>query len=98
MEIEAQLGEAKQRYLQAQTDYVKVTTESRDMDRLIKEMRNALFTLRVASQSFEELDSQSLDEAAATIQMIKNKLEQCCEEATGSYSALYIVHMNNIEF
>lgn len=84
MEIEAQLEEAKQRYLQAQTDYVKVTTESRDMDKLIKEMRNALFTLRVASQSFEELDSQSLDDAAVTIRMTKNKLEQYCEEATGS--------------
>lgn len=86
--LEAQLAAMKDKAVQAERDYLTMANKCRDMDHLLKEMRNALFTLRVASQSFEELGSHNLDEAAALIQQYKLKLQQCTEQANGKASGL----------
>eukprot|EP01039_Chlorochromonas_danica_P000170 gene169-179_t len=79
-ELEKEIANKRALYQKARREYQQITSNSRDMNSLIKEMRNALFTLRVASQSFEELGSHSLEDATALIQQHRVRLVQCMEQ------------------
>lgn len=90
VELEKEIANKRALYQKARREYQQVTSNSQDMNSLIKEMRNALFTLRVASQSFEELGSHSLEDATATIQQHRMRLLQCMEQGKGRQRELLI--------
>jgi hypothetical protein len=76
------LESLRQRYIALQRDYLQVATECRDMDALLKDMRSALFNLRVAIQSFEDYEISPLSETTNILNQYKGRLRECSDEAT----------------
>jgi hypothetical protein len=62
------------------------------MDTLLKEMRSAMFNLRVALQSFEDFEILPLSETTYVINQLQMKLQECSQNAQGNiFSFLYIL-------
>lgn len=69
--------------MKLQRDYLQLSTECRDMDTLLKEMRSAMFNLRVALQSLEDYEISPLSETTYMGHQYQLKLQQCIQNAQG---------------
>lgn len=98
-EMDRTLESLRQRYIVLQKDYLQVATECRDMDALLKDMRSALFNLRVAIQSFEDYEISPLSETTNILHQYKARLRECSDDATSkSHIHLFIVIHVLIDF
>jgi hypothetical protein len=78
-----QLSTLRQQYLQLQAENRTLADSCRDTEVLLKDMRSALFTLRVGAQVFDDVELQNIAETVAYITHNKQQLEKMCAEATG---------------
>jgi hypothetical protein len=81
-ETDAHLLELRRRYLELQAELRSVADSCRDTDALLRDMRSALFTLRVGAQAFEEGD-MDVAESMGEIAQNRNRLLELCAEANG---------------
>jgi len=79
--VTAEVEQLRAKYAELQSIYTALSTESRDGDLLVKDMRAALYAIRVGYQSFDE---QQLPEIIASMNRDKQKLEELCHRATGT--------------
>jgi hypothetical protein len=85
-ETDAQLSALREQYLTLQAENRVLADSCRDTDLLLKDMRAALFTLRVGAQAFDDGDIQPIAETVANITQNREKLLQLCSEANGEYT------------
>jgi hypothetical protein len=78
-----QLSTLRQQYLQLQAENRTLADSCRDTEVLLKDMRSALFTLRVGAQVFDDVELQNIADTVAYITHNKQQLEKMCAEATG---------------
>lgn len=81
IELTKTLEKLREKYLTAQGEYLHLSSECRDMDTLLKEMRNAMFNLRVALQSLEDFEILPLSDTTYMITQYQQKLQQCQQDA-----------------
>jgi hypothetical protein len=81
IELTKTLEKLREKYLMAQGEYLHLSSECRDMDTLLKEMRNAMFNLRVALQSLEDFEILPLSDTTYMITQYQQKLQQCQQDA-----------------
>lgn len=73
----------RQKYASISSEYLALVSECELMDKLLKDMRSALFTLRVGAQTFEEYGVQPIEETLASMSQQKSHLNELCKEASG---------------
>jgi len=78
-----QLQSLRVQYLTLQSELLGLVDSCRDTDLLLKDMRSALFTLRVGAQAFDEGDIQPIAETVANITQNREKLLKMCDDANG---------------
>jgi hypothetical protein len=78
-----QLQQLREQYLSIQADLREVTDSCEDTDLLLKDMRSALFTLRVGAQAFDEVDIHPIADTVANAIQHRDKLLLLCKEANG---------------
>lgn len=80
-ETDEELNTLRKQYLALQAEHRELADNCRDTDLLLKDMRSALFTLRVGAQAFDDI--QPIAETVANITQNREKLQQMCIEANG---------------
>ena len=83
--LDQQLSDLHHRYRYLQQELHQLQTEHYDIKQLITDMRSAVFSLRVAMQSFEEYDISPLSETTETMQQSYQKLQSYCQQAKGTF-------------
>lgn len=64
--------------------YLGLTSECRELEQLLADMKSSLFGLRVGAQVFEQLSAQQLGEAVAEISDYKRVLLEHVSRANGT--------------
>jgi hypothetical protein len=89
-----ELSTLRQQYLHLQAENRTLADSCRDTEVLLKDMRSALFTLRVGAQVFDGVELQNIAETVAYITHNKQQLEKMCAEATGKRAtSLHPTHL-----
>jgi hypothetical protein len=92
-ETDAQLAALREQYLSLQAENRVLADSCRDTDLLLKDMRAALFTLRVGAQAFDDGDIQPIAETVGNITQNREKLLQLCVEANGESIDYLLIHL-----
>lgn len=79
------------RYSLLSAEYNQLSVECRDRDLILKDMRNALFTLRLGAQAFESYDLNPVSTTMEHMSETHAKLEALCRETQGTKSNVLLV-------
>lgn len=74
LQLSDEIKSIRSRYLNLQQEHLRLLNECSDNDKLLKDMRNALFHLRVGAQVLDEHNIQPLDEAVRNMVDQKDQL------------------------
>lgn len=66
-----ELQDLRERYLSVHGEYTRLFIECRDYDLLLKDLRETLFGLRVASQVFDEYDVNPIAHSCANLSQVR---------------------------
>ena len=80
--VDQELTGVRERYIELQGVCQKLKGDCDDGDALLKDMRSALFNLRVGSQVLDEYEVQPLSKTATDIAQHKESLEELNKKAT----------------
>lgn len=83
-ELESKLEHLRGNYTGLQREFIQLNAECEDMDTLLKDMRAALFNLRIGIQQFDDYEVQPLNETTMALNELKNRLQQYSNEAEGN--------------
>jgi ribosomal protein L29 len=81
--LTAELTQLRRRYL-------GLTSEGRELEQLLADMKSSLFGLRVGAQVFEQLSAQQLTEAVAEISDYKRVLLEHVSKANGMCMIIFM--------
>lgn len=81
MEVES----LKDSYISRREELVKLSNGCKDGDLLLKDMRKALFTIRVGAQTLDECNVQPLSETVATLEQYEQTLRALSVRANGEF-------------
>jgi hypothetical protein len=81
-EIDNQLAEAHNRLLEMQNKYFTLKTDYEDGELLLKDMREAIFQLKVGQQVLDEYSVEPLSKFSGSMLQQKESLEALTEKAT----------------
>ena len=81
--LTAEIDGLKARYLDLRAAHSRLSNECRDADLLLKDMRNAMFHLRVGSQVLDENNIQSLEDSVASLTQYRLALTKLTKTAEG---------------
>jgi hypothetical protein len=84
MEVES----LKDVYTSRREELVKLSNGCKDGDLLLKDMRKALFTIRVGAQTLDECNVQPLSETVATLEQYEQTLRALSVRANGEFFTL----------
>jgi hypothetical protein len=73
----------QQKHNLLRAEFNQLTLECRERELLLRDMRNALFTIRVNSQTLDENGAEPMAASIDTIINNQMKLERICNEAIG---------------
>lgn len=79
---DAELAALREKYLEVHSEYCRLTLECADYAVLLKDMRNALFQLRVSAQVFDDYSVMPLADTVAQVTQQRANLEEMCAKAT----------------
>jgi len=84
---QADVEALKAKYSELQDDCSRLAEETNNLDSLLKEMRSALYNVRVAAQSLESKDQSNLAETVASLNNQKTALSALTRKAKGTVRA-----------
>lgn len=98
IEVNNKANQAKERFSKVKLEHDVMLQEVREMETLLKDMRSAMFDLRVGSQTFDEFN---LVESVANLAEHQANLEALCDKSQGmqlcvSFMSLIFVQLSLI--
>jgi hypothetical protein len=81
----AEVESLKDVYTSRREELVKLSNGCKDGDLLLKDMRKALFTIRVGAQTLDECNVQPLSETVATLEQYEQTLRALSVRANGEF-------------
>lgn len=78
-----ELEELRAKYWRSRRELGLLQESCRDTEAMLKDMRSALFTVRVAAQALDEADISALPEVTATLNQQRDTLTHLCNSAKG---------------
>ena len=82
--LTSEIDSLKIRYLDLRQSQNKLSAECRETDLLLKDMRHAMFRLRVGSQVLEEHNIQNLADSMSSMVQYRQTLNKLTQNAEGS--------------
>lgn len=83
--ITTEVESLKDSYISRREELVKLSNGCKDGDLLLKDMRKALFTIRVGAQTLDECNVQPLRETVATLEQYEQTLRALSVRANGEF-------------
>lgn len=94
--ISLEVASLKESYISRRVELLKLTNGCKDGDLLLKDMRKALFTIRVGAQTLDECNVQPLRETVATLEQYEETLSALSVRANGTFPMYFSPFMHHL--
>lgn len=94
IKTDEQLQQLRHRYLSLQAENRALADSCRDAEVLLKDMRSAMFTLKVGAQAFDNGTIENVADMTAVLKLNEAALESLIAEANGAQSGVYCLTLN----